>query len=439
MGNNNGKDQINDEIEKKMKESRLSENNAKTQTYKIPTTNRKQNAIDCHRIKPTHANNDAVLICIADNNGDMEIIQLNINSTKTGKIKFNHVPKQIIKTRCALIFGCSISPSLKYIAFAGFNNIIGIFMDHSNNFSEYQSLKELWGMTGCVYAVKYISDNLILSGSGDTFVTLWNIEHGTRLIEFNCAEAEIFDVDYIHLYNNHIVTFASVDGKVYIQDISNAIKHQNNDKNTDNNQILAVLNDTTIGQFKYDVNAVSFSPNGQYLAATGDDGSYKIFAQELKQNIGSKSMVLEWNLLCKKRFDMGIKDGSAVGTSLCWIDNGILIVGCDKGNVLYCTSIIKQKDNDAIIQCVSDGVERIYNKCFPNIDWSGFSSLIANEIMQFLHDHDHITHDFQYVIGKTDVKVSCLSSCQYGDNIKQRLFMMSAWDGYVRIILLKNI
>ena len=418
MGNRNNKIG-NDDKSKWCKEN--------TKLQVIQSTVSKQMMIDCRPI------NDTEVLVATLCGSYLYITKLDLLINKKNKVYCKSTELQLVDLRGAATFACAISPSLEYIACGGMRNQIDLYRKAKDQYS-YEFHTELWGAHEAYIAViKFVSDNLVLSGSGDASVVLWDVKTQAALKQIQCAKYDVLGLDYLYLHGRHIIAFGSMDDNVYIRDITSMVDETKSDKERE-----FTISQQALGQFKSDVNAVVFSPNGQYLAATSDDASYEVYVQTIKYDLSLNSKVVEWELLFKKYF--GVKseswDNDYNGVSITWADDKTLMVGIAKGNVLYCTHIDKQSEDKNVINALNDAIENII-KSLGDMDWIGFCSTISNEILRFI-DH-RTTYDFQYNFLKDEAyRVSGIANCEWNNNGENKhLVVFSCWDKKSRAIILQ--
>lgn len=171
--------------------------------------------------------------------------------------KINAIP-----LRSTWIMSTSYSNSGSHVACGGLENICYIYRLRDANVSPIDSTKfpphaELAGHDGYISSCRFITDNEILTASGDSTCILWDITRRAALQKF---QGHYGDVMSVAVHENGTFASGSVDASVKLWDMR--------------------AGDSNVKTFRghdSDVNSVSFFPDGHALGTGSDDSSCRIF------------------------------------------------------------------------------------------------------------------------------------------------------------------
>eukprot|EP01084_Bolivina_argentea_P031156 57675_1 len=417
------------------KEFKWSKSNTKLET--IHQTNSKIYACDARQI-PTK--NNTIMFASADQSGRIVITNMVMTKNKKDKSQIKYFPMDYVTLPTAWTMTLAISPTCKYMASGGLDNCVTVFIKDSNN--KYQQHRQLMSHTGYVAHIKFIengchSENLLLSVSGDSSLILWDIDAATVLLRIDDASGDLTSVDHIYIEDHHIIAFSCIDATVYIRDITKTIeKYQNKsdidefikNKDTENN-VIVIAQD--FSNFTTDVNDVCFSPMGEFLAATSDDGTYAIYTKNYKYDSFWQANILEWTFLCSRSFK-DIDDNWGCGQALMWVDEETLMVGAEDTKKLYSTYMKRIKEDSDMVQAVNEGVE-VMIRSLSYMSWMGLVGTVANEILQYFTEYK--IFDYQYQFTKNVSRISCLASCKWNNESNDFVMMFGCWDLTARAIV----
>mmetsp|Transcript_8006 Transcript_8006/g.13125 ORF Transcript_8006/g.13125 Transcript_8006/m.13125 type:complete len:472 (+) Transcript_8006:7-1422(+) len=411
-----------------------------TTLFEIHQTFGKIYAIDARRTP------DGVLVASADQAGNVTITLITGNKDKKGKIKPScslYAPKTVLPS--AWVMALALSPSANRFVVGGLDNMVTVF-DRKQGTDQvaYERKAELGGHEGYVSCLTFVerghnkAESLVLSASGDHSVILWDVESRTRLLTISdTSTQDIMCVDHLFIDNKHIIAIGDVDQNVHLLEISASIPGfkpattatDDGDEKQAENAKDAMFRKQTLGNFKKDVNRVSFSPNGEFLAATSDDETYEIYYKNFSYGSYHNRPVLEWSFLCKRSFakmDQELDDNvGKVGNTLKWVDNETLMVGAQESNKVYSTYIKREKSDSKMLEAVRGGVQSIMESLDEN-RWMGLVDTLTNEIMQYFNEYD--LFDYNYQFGKEATRISCMAHCKWGDAEHEDLFVFAGWD-----------
>ncbi|KAI8991961.1 WD40-repeat-containing domain protein [Mycotypha africana] len=178
-----------------------------------------------------------------------------------------------IPLKSSWVMTCAYAPSGNYVASGGLDNICSIYSiqssssssaTHNNSHSHSNSIptpakpaRELSGHSGYLSCCRFLSDNQILTSSGDTTCALWDIDAGVKLDEFTDHTGDVMSLSISS--NPHIFASGACDASAKIWDIRSKRCVQ-----------------TFIGH-EADINAVQFFPNGNAIGTGSDDASCRLF------------------------------------------------------------------------------------------------------------------------------------------------------------------
>ncbi len=90
-----------------------------------------------------------------------------------------------IPLRSSWVMTCAYSPSGNFVACGGLDNICSIYNLHSKEGTNIRGARELSAHSGYLSCCRFINDRQIVTSSGDMTCMLWDIETGSRSVEFS--------------------------------------------------------------------------------------------------------------------------------------------------------------------------------------------------------------------------------------------------------------
>jgi guanine nucleotide-binding protein G(I)/G(S)/G(T) subunit beta-1 len=90
-----------------------------------------------------------------------------------------------IPLRSSWVMTCAYSPSGNFVACGGLDNICSIYNLHSRDGTNIRGARELSAHSGYLSCCRFINDRQIVTSSGDMTCMLWDIETGSRNVEFS--------------------------------------------------------------------------------------------------------------------------------------------------------------------------------------------------------------------------------------------------------------
>jgi len=160
-----------------------------------------------------------------------------------------------IPLRCSWVMTCAYSPSGRYAACGGLDNICSVYKLDAENYNK--PLIELNNHTGYLSCCRFLNDQQMLTSSGDGTCILWDIEKAQKITEFTDHEGDVMCLSI------------SPDKETFVS------------SGCDNDCILWDKNSGRAAQIfsghQQDVNCVQFFPNGKAFGSGSDDYTCKLF------------------------------------------------------------------------------------------------------------------------------------------------------------------
>lgn len=102
-----------------------------------------------------------------------------------------------IPLRSPWVMTCSFSPSGRLIASGGLDNKVSIWnarIKESPSIATLRPSVELLGHSGYVSCARFVSDEQIVSSSGDTTMVLWDLERSRTILRFEEHDADVMSI-----------------------------------------------------------------------------------------------------------------------------------------------------------------------------------------------------------------------------------------------------
>lgn len=162
-----------------------------------------------------------------------------------------------IPLRSSWVMTCAYSPSGSFVACGGLDNICSIYPLRSREVP-IRVCRELNFHTGYLSCCRFITDQRIVTSSGDMTCLLWDVDSGSKIQEFNDHNGDVMSLSINPMDKNTFVSGAC-DATAKLWDIRTGKCVQ------------------TFAGHESDINAVSFFPNGMAFATGSDDASCRLF------------------------------------------------------------------------------------------------------------------------------------------------------------------
>ncbi|KAH9982747.1 G-protein beta subunit [Lactifluus volemus] len=162
-----------------------------------------------------------------------------------------------IPLRSSWVMTCAYSPSGNFVACGGLDNICSIYNLHSKEGNSIRGARELSAHSGYLSCCRFINDRQIVTSSGDMTCMLWDIETGSRSVEFSDHTGDVMSLSLGP--NPNLFVSGACDATAKLWDIRTGKATQ------------------TFTGHESDINAVQFFPNGDAFATGSDDASCRLF------------------------------------------------------------------------------------------------------------------------------------------------------------------
>jgi len=164
-----------------------------------------------------------------------------------------------IPLRSSWVMTCAYSPGGNYVACGGLDNTCSIYSLRSRERdATIRVLKELNYHVGYISCCRFLSEQQILTSSGDMTCILWDIETGAKQAEFLDHNGDVMGLSINPQEKNTFVSGAC-DTNAKLWDIRSHKCVQ------------------TFQGHTSDINSVNFFPNGMAFATGSDDNSCRLF------------------------------------------------------------------------------------------------------------------------------------------------------------------
>jgi len=162
-----------------------------------------------------------------------------------------------IPLRSSWVMTCSYSPSGGFVACGGLDNICSVYNLRSRE-TPIRVCRELNAHTGYLSCCRFLNDRQIVTSSGDMTCILWDIEAGSKVVEFSDHNGDVMSIALNPQDKNTFISGAC-DATTKLWDMRSGKCVQ------------------TFTGHDSDVNAVTFFPNGQSFGTGSDDASCRLF------------------------------------------------------------------------------------------------------------------------------------------------------------------
>eukprot|EP00461_Guttulinopsis_vulgaris_P003959 UN03960 len=195
--------------------------------------------------------------------------QLLVSASQDGKLllwnAFTTARIQAIPLRSSWVMTCAFSPNGKLVASGGLDNICSVYRVNENmtlaqmeSNQRQQPVAELTGHEGYLSCARFVTDNEIVTSSGDSTCMIWDVTQQQSIQPFL---GHYGDVMSISAYGNNLFVSGSVDGTAKLWDLRS--------KSTQSIK--------TFRGHESDINSVSFFPDGNAFVSGSDDSTCRLF------------------------------------------------------------------------------------------------------------------------------------------------------------------
>ncbi|KAI9276415.1 WD40-repeat-containing domain protein [Sporodiniella umbellata] len=167
----------------------------------------------------------------------------------------------VISLKSSWVMTCAYSPSGKYVASGGLDNMCSIYCLNDLE----RPKKELMGHTGYVSCCRFLNDQHILTSSGDTHCMLWDIERGTRKAKFSQHTGDVMS----RLDTALSLSVSPTDPNIFVSGACDAVA-----------KVWDIRTECCVQSFsghESDINTVLFFPGGNAFGTGSDDASCRLF------------------------------------------------------------------------------------------------------------------------------------------------------------------
>ncbi|KAK2718041.1 guanine nucleotide-binding protein subunit beta-2-like [Artemia franciscana] len=175
---------------------------------------------------------------------------------------------QVIPLRSAWVMSSVFAKSGNFVACGGMDNMCTVYdLNNRDSSGSAKIVRELAGYEGFLSCSRFFDDKKIITGSGDTRLTVWDLESGKKLQEINCAHAGDVCSMSMSSDQNTLVT-GSVDRTMKVWDMRDMTCQQ------------------TFFGHESDVNSVCMHPSGFAFCSASEDKTARLFDIRADQQIG---------------------------------------------------------------------------------------------------------------------------------------------------------
>ncbi|AAW43317.1 conserved hypothetical protein [Cryptococcus deneoformans JEC21] len=170
-----------------------------------------------------------------------------------------------VPLRSSWVMTVAYAPSGAFVACGGLDNVCSVYALAPGGQAKVR--RELSAHSGYLSCCRFINDRQIVTSSGDMTCMLWDIEQGTRTMEFNDHTGDVMSISLAP--NANLFVSGACDATAKVWDIRTGKAVQ------------------TFTGHESDINAVQFFPNGDAFATGSDDASCKLFDLRADRELNS--------------------------------------------------------------------------------------------------------------------------------------------------------
>lgn len=188
-----------------------------------------------------------------------------VSSSQDGKVivwdAYTTNKEHAITMPTTWVMACAYAPSGSMIACGGLDNkcsVIGpLSFDELDIIQKKRSVATHTSYTSCCTFIR--SDNLILTGSGDSTCAMWDVETGQMIQNFHGHTGDVYAIDIPRCDTGNIFISGAADRHALVWDIRTGVCVQSFDGH------------------EADINSVRFHPNGDAFATGSDDATCRLY------------------------------------------------------------------------------------------------------------------------------------------------------------------
>jgi guanine nucleotide-binding protein G(I)/G(S)/G(T) subunit beta-1 len=163
-----------------------------------------------------------------------------------------------IPLRSSWVMTCAYAPSGNFVACGGLDNICSIYNLNQNRDGPTRVARELSGHAGYLSCCRFINDRSILTSSGDMTCMKWDIETGTKVVEFADHLGDVMSIS-LNPTNQNTFISGACDAFAKLWDIRAGKAVQ------------------TFSGHESDINAIQFFPDGLSFVTGSDDATCRLY------------------------------------------------------------------------------------------------------------------------------------------------------------------
>lgn len=198
-----------------------------------------------------------------------------ISASQDGKLiiwdGYSTYKVHMINLRSSWVMTCAYSPSMLYVACGGLDNLCSIYPANLEQAETTEHPdKELNRHDGYLSCCRFLSDEKILTSSGDTSCMLWDIQSTDPITVFEDHEADVMSIATRAGKDTNIFVSGSCDATAKIWDTRVGCK--------------SVMDFTG---HEADINSVAWFPDQEAFATGSDDSSCRLFDLRAYQSLNT--------------------------------------------------------------------------------------------------------------------------------------------------------
>jgi len=163
-----------------------------------------------------------------------------------------------IPLRSSWVMTCAYAPSGNFVACGGLDNICSIYNLNQNRDGPTRVARELSGHAGYLSCCRFLNDRSIITSSGDMTCMKWDVDTGTKVVEFADHLGDVMSIS-LNPTNQNTFISGACDAFAKLWDIRAGKAVQ------------------TFAGHESDINAIQFFPDGHSFVTGSDDATCRLF------------------------------------------------------------------------------------------------------------------------------------------------------------------